>query len=121
MMDAFNPSNLKRLNQTPDERLLDWSEENFDTHDYGPERGGPVGLQLMSEHEDELYTFMQRLTPEEQEGIRRKFRVLEGQCQFLKLLLEMLEPGYETHKQTLERLAEKKRREMEQRTREYRN
>ena len=121
MNSPFDLDELKRLNQTAAERLLDWAEDNFDSHDYGPERGRPVGFQLMSEHEDDLYTFMQRLTPEEQADIRRKLRLLEGQCHLLELVLEMLKPGYETHKQTLERLAEKKRREIEERTRVYRN
>ena len=115
MNSAFNPDELKRLNQTAVERLLDWAEENFKRHDYGPKRGRPVGFQLMTENEDELYTFMQRLTPEEQEGIRRRLRLLEGQCHLLELLLGMLEPGYETTKQTQERLAVLKRRQMESR------
>ena len=115
MNSPFDLDELKRLNQTAAERLLDWAEDNFDSHDYGPERGRPVGFQLMSEHEDELYTFMQKLTPDENGDIRRRLRLLEGQCHLLELLLEMLEQGYETSRQTQERLAALKRRQMESR------
>ena len=119
MTSPFDPDELRRFNQTPAERFLDWSEEKFKRHDYGPKRGRPVGYQLMSENEDELFTFTQRLTPEEVHGIREKLRILEGQCHLLELTLEMLEPGYETVNQAKERMTEKKRLQAEQRRREY--
>lgn len=43
MMDPFGSVELKRLNQTPAERLIDWAEENFKKHDYGPARGQQAG------------------------------------------------------------------------------
>ena len=107
-MKAFDREELDRLNQTPAERLLDWSDENFKRHDYGPERGRSVGYELMRDHEDELYTFAQGLTLEEQNEVRQKLRTLEGQCRFLELVLEMLEPGYETDSQAQNRIAEEK-------------
>jgi len=109
MTAAFDREELNRLNQTPAERLLDWAEENLKHHDYGPQRGRPVGYELMSAHEDELYTFAQGLTLEDQKGIRQALRTLEGQCRLLELVLEMLEPGYETDSQIKERIARNKR------------
>ncbi len=119
MRSPFDPEDLRRLNQTPAERLLDWSEEKFKRHDYGSKRGRPVGYQLMSENEDDLFTFTQKLTPEDIQGIRAKLRTLKGQCHLLELVLEMLEPGYETVNQAKERMAEKKRLQAEQRRREH--
>jgi hypothetical protein len=104
MTAAFDSEELNRLNQTPTERLLDWAEENFKHHDYGPKRGRAVGYELMSAHEDELYTFAQGLTQEDQNEIGQALRTLEGQCRLLELVLEMIEPGYETEKQVLERI-----------------
>jgi hypothetical protein len=115
MRSPFDPEELRRLNQTPTERLLDWSEEKFKRHDYGPKRGRPVGYQLMSENEDDLFTFTQKLTPEDIQEIRAKLRILEGQCHLLELVLEMLEPGHETLNQTKERMTEKKRSQDERR------
>jgi hypothetical protein len=109
MTAAFDREELNRLNQTPAERLLDWAEENLKHHDYGPQRGRPVGYELMSAHEDELYTFAQGLTQEDQNRIRKVLRTLEGQCRLLELVLEMLEPGYETDSQIKERIARNKR------------
>jgi hypothetical protein len=118
MTGPFGPDELKRLNQTAAERLLDWSEENFNRHDYGSKRGRPVGFDLFRNQEDDLYTFVQRLTEADQEEIRQKLRVIEGQRRFLELVLEMFEPGYETEKQTQERLAEQKRLRIEQKRNE---
>ena len=109
MKDPFDNDELKRLNQTPAERLLDWAEENFKKHDYGPTRGKHVGYQLMSENEDLLFEFVQRLTNGDQQEIRKKLRVIEGQCRFLELVLEMFEPSYETESQARKRLDEQKR------------
>ena len=115
MRDPFDANELKRLNQTPVERLLDWVEENFKKHDYGPARGRQVGYQLMSENEDLLFAFVQRFSNEDQQDIRKKLRIIEGQCRFLEHVLEMLEPGYETNSQVRERLDEQKRLRTEQR------
>jgi hypothetical protein len=119
MTDPFGPDELKRLNQTAAERLLDWSEENFNRHDYGPEHGRSVGLELMRDHEDDLYAFAQRLTKADQDEIKQKLRVIDGQRRFLESVLEMFEPGYETEKQIQERLSEQKRLRVEKRSNEH--
>jgi hypothetical protein len=108
MTDPFDSDELKRLNQTPAERLIDWAEENFRKHDYGPARGKQVGYQLMSENEDKLYAFIHSLSPEEQQEIGRKQRIIEGEPKFLELVLEMLEHGYETDSMLKARLAGRK-------------
>ena len=65
MIRPFDPNELRHLNQRQAMRLLDWSEEKFKRHDYGPKRGRPVGYQLMSENEDDLFTFTQKPMPED--------------------------------------------------------
>ena len=115
MTSSFDADELRRLNQTPAERLVDWAEEKFKQCDYGASKGRSVGFSLMSENEDMLFAFIRRLDQEELREIRQKLRILEGQCSLLEHALEMVEPGYETESQSQERLAVKKRLHAEQR------
>lgn len=62
----------------------------------------------MSENDDRLYAFVHSLSLEEQQEIRQKQRITEGESRLLELALEMLKHGYETDSMLEARLAGRK-------------